>query len=46
MHASKAPTPGTSRPSAFSASSKSDVTVTSAPTRSSARSPDRMLPEP
>ena len=46
MHASNAPTPGTTSPSAFSAASLSAVTSTSAPTRCSARWADRRLPEP
>ncbi|SKW51813.1 Uncharacterised protein [Mycobacteroides abscessus subsp. massiliense] len=46
MQAAKAPTPGTTRPSAFSAVLASAVTVTSAPTRSSARCADLRLPEP
>ena len=46
MHEAKAPTPGTTRPSASSASCASDVTVTSAPTRASARSAERRLPDP
>ena len=37
MHASKAPTPGTTSPSAFIAASTSAVTSTSAPVRSNAR---------
>ena len=37
MQAANAPTPGTTRPSAASAAGASAVTVTSAPTRSSAR---------
>ena len=46
MHAAYAPTPGTNSPSAFSALSMSEVTVTCAPARSKARSAERMLPEP
>ena len=46
MHASNAPTPGTTSPSAFEAASASEVTSTSAPTRCSARWADRRLPEP
>lgn len=46
MQASKAPTPGTSRPSASSACWKSEVTVTVAPVRSTARCAERRLPDP
>ena len=46
MHASNAPTPGTTRPSAVSARCASAVTSTSAPTRCSARCAERRLPEP
>ena len=46
MQAAKAPTPGTTRPSAASAASRSAVTVTSAPARATARSAERRLPEP
>ena len=46
MQAAKAPTPGTTRPSAAIALAKSLVTSTSAPTRCRARSIDRTLPEP
>ena len=46
MQAAKAPTPGTTRPSASRAASASAVTSTSAPTRSSARWAERRLPDP
>jgi hypothetical protein len=46
MHAAKAPTPGTTNPSAFSAASASAVTVTSAPARLNARCADRKFPDP
>ena len=46
MHAANAPTPGTTRPSAAEATEKSEVTVTSAPTRARARSTERRLPDP
>ena len=46
MQAWKLPTPGTNRPSAASAASGSAVSVTSAPTCSSARTALRMLPLP
>lgn len=46
IQAAKAPTPGTSSPSAFMAVSKSRVISTSAPTRASARSAERTLPKP
>lgn len=46
MHAAKAPTPGTTSPSAVIAASVSAVTSTSAPTRCSARWADRRFPEP
>ena len=46
MHASYAPTPGTTRPSAFRAVSKSEVTSTDAPVRRSARSAEARLPDP
>ena len=46
MHAANAPTPGTNSPSAPSAAFGSADTCTCAPTRSSARWADRMLPEP
>ena len=46
MHASYAPTPGTTRPSAAAAAAGSEVTSTAAPTRSSARCADRRLPDP
>jgi hypothetical protein len=46
MQAANAPTPGTTSPSASIAASASVVTVTSAPTRRSARSAERRLPEP
>ena len=44
--AAKAPTPGTTSPSALSATSSSAVPVVSAPARTSAFSAERMLPEP
>ena len=46
MQAAKAPTPGTTSPSAAIAASKSEVTVTSAPTASSARAADLRFPDP
>ena len=46
MHASNAPTPGTSRPSAAIAASRSPVSSTDAPARSTARTAERRLPEP
>jgi hypothetical protein len=46
MHAANAPTPGTTNPSAEPAKEADDVTVTSAPTRSSARWAERRLPDP
>ncbi len=46
MQAAKAPTPGTSSPSAFIARSKSRVISTSAPARARARSAERTLPKP
>jgi len=46
MHAAYAPTPGTTRPSARKAVSKSALTSTSAPVRRSARSADARLPDP
>ncbi len=46
MQAAKAPTPGTTRPSAARAASASAVTVTRAPLAATARSAERMLPEP
>ena len=46
MHASNAPTPGTTSPSAAAAAPASAVTSTDAPTRCSARWADRRLPEP
>ncbi len=46
MHAAYAPTPGTSRPSAARQVSKSEVSSTSAPARSTARTTERRLPEP
>ncbi len=46
MQASYAPTPGTTSPSAFSATDGSDVSVTSAPARSTARTAERRLPDP
>ena len=46
MHAAYAPTPGTTSPSAASASSRSAVTTTSAPVRAIARSADLRLPDP
>ena len=46
MQAAYAPTPGTTRPSAASAVSKSPVRVTVAPARSTARTTERTLPEP
>ncbi len=46
MQAANAPTPGTTRPSALSAASKSAVTSVSAPARSRARCAERMFPDP
>src|SRR4029453_8629363 len=46
MHAAKAPTPGTTSPSAANADDQSAVMATSAPTRSSARCAERRLPDP
>lgn len=46
MQAAKAPTPGTSSPSAFIALSKSRVISTSAPARARARSAERTFPKP
>ena len=46
MHAAKAPTPGTTRPAAFKAISRSAVTTTSAPLRSKALCADLKFPEP
>ena len=46
MQAANAPTPGTTRPSAFSAAELSAVTSASAPTRCRARWAERRLPEP
>ena len=46
MHAAYAPTPGTTRPGAASATSGSEVTTTSTPVRATARSAERRLPEP
>ena len=46
MQAAYAPTPGTTRPSAARAVSKSLVSVTEAPARSTARTTERRLPEP
>ena len=46
MQAANAPTPGTTSPSASIAASKSPVSVTSAPARSTARTAERRLPEP
>lgn len=46
MQAANAPTPGTTSPSAASADDQSAVTLTLAPTRSSARWAERRLPEP
>ena len=46
MQAANAPTPGTTSPSAASASIGSLVTVTLAPVFATARSAERMLPDP
>jgi len=46
MQAAKAPTPGTTRPSASTAMRASDVTTTSKPLVANARSADRKLPDP
>ena len=46
MQAAYAPTPGTTRPSHPRAAARSAVTVTSAPTRASARCAERRLPDP
>ena len=46
MHAENAPTPGTTRPSALSAVSKSAVISTGTPVFSNARCADRKFPEP
>ena len=46
MQAANAPTPGTTSPSDSRAAPISDVTVTSAPARRSARSADPRLPDP
>ncbi len=46
MHAAKAPTPGTTSPSAAIATSRSEVSVTAPPARSRARTTDLRLPEP
>ena len=46
MQAAYAPTPGTTSPSASSAVSKSPVSMTAAPARSTARTTERRLPEP
>ena len=46
MQAANAPTPGTTRPSAAIARSGSAVTTTRAPVRATARSAERMLPDP
>ena len=46
MQAAKAPTPGTTRPSASRAACGSALTVTWAPVRARARSAERRLPEP
>jgi hypothetical protein len=46
MQAANAPTPGTTRPSAFSALDRSEVSSTAAPARSRARTAERRLPEP
>ena len=46
IHAAKAPTPGTTKPSASKAIERSDVTTTSFPAVAKARSADRRFPEP
>jgi len=46
MHAAKAPTPGTTKPSASNAILRSEVTTTSLPDVANARSADRRFPEP
>ena len=46
IHAAKAPTPGTTRPSASSAVARSDVTTTSTPEVAKALCAERKLPEP
>ena len=46
MHAAKAPTPGTTKPSASNATARSEVTTTSLPDVANARSADRRFPEP
>ena len=46
MHAANAPTPGTTSPSAPSAASRSEVTLTRAPAASRARCAERMFPKP
>ncbi len=44
--AAKAPTPGTTSPSASWAAARSAVSVTAAPARSRARTAERTLPDP
>jgi hypothetical protein len=46
MHAAKAPTPGTTKPSASKATLLSEVTTTSCPEVAKARSADLRFPEP
>ena len=46
MHAANAPTPGTTNPSASSATVRSEVTTTSFPAVANARSADRRFPDP
>ncbi len=46
MHAANAPTPGTTRPSAASATCGSAVTSTCTPVRATARVAECRLPEP
>ncbi|CAB4676746.1 unannotated protein [freshwater metagenome] len=46
MHAANAPTPGTTKPSASMASSKSDVRMTLSLAVANARCAERRLPDP
>jgi hypothetical protein len=46
MQAANAPTPGTTNPSASSATERSDVTTTSLPAVANARSADLRFPDP
>ena len=46
IHAANAPTPGTTKPSASTATRASEVTTTFSPLAAKARSADRKLPDP